>query len=307
MKSSKQEKSPALTLAASHGSPTSQKKGTHAHVPKVKKESQIHSSKRPSVSDDLISKPKKKKIVDKHEHSNNITTSNPVLKDFPLLTPANDVDSVKAKSLGSSKKLKELRRRSTEDIPKLTTKENHTGKEVKVKKEKRSEKKVSPSGSDPGKESGGDMKLTFKRSTNASWQATPQNGVGEPITSSLIATSALMTTSTTFVNNSTTLSQQNNYVNRLMAEYAQQNGPSDDDNDVMASPPKDDVLINKSKLLKSTPDHSLLSSSISSLDSTGGELNTSSSSVKVKKSSKTHKSNGVKSKSKSHHREIDKK
>lgn len=234
----------------------------------------------------MVSKPKKKKTIDKYEHINNAgTPSSSHLKEISILTPTNETEQSKGKNSTTAKKIKEerSRRNSTdENTPKASSKESkHNGKDTRLKKDK---KKISPGGSEHAIPK---IKFTLKRQ-DESWSATPAQN-NENVTAQTATTNAILP------NNVTTATQQNEHVKKVMAEFAQQ-GNSSDDEMMIASPERNDEI----KVAQRTTPDEYLSSSISPLESNrGGGTST-------KKKTRTQKSHNSNNKTKGN-KDLDKK
>jgi len=139
---------PSPLITGSHASPNGTKKTS-----KVKKDTPVSekngatgaSSKRAAPQDDVVAKPKKKK-VDKGDGAG--------FREIPILSPATEVDPLKLKTISNKKNIKEgkcERRKSLDfsgespvlgDAPKGTPKDQGKikGKEMKVKKEREKDK-----------------------------------------------------------------------------------------------------------------------------------------------------------------------
>ena len=209
-------KNDKLSPPASHESPNAHKKSANQYSVKSKKEGQHsrpHTSIKRSADDTSAPKPKKKKS-EKHDH---VTNPNAGLKEISILSPSNENDALKAKSMHSVKKLKEdrARRKSVDgNEPVKHSKDGkHKSKDIKVKKEK---------SFDLG--GGGIPKLKFsiKRTLDESWATTVKEGA-----SNTEDNSTENITNTIVTNNTTTAALQNDHVKKIMAEFAQQD--SDDD------------------------------------------------------------------------------
>lgn len=206
----KKESSPA---PVSHDSPNPHKKSnTCLTAVKAKKESnnvRPHSSMKRSAEDISALKNKKKK-TEKHDHQT------PALKEIAVLSPSNDNDALKAKSLNNMKKLKEERTRrkslDNNESPKVLKESRHKSKNIKVKKEKSLDLGGIPK-----------LKFSIKRTPDESWATSVKEGLSKSDEANE------NTTNTLVASNTTTAAQQNDHVKKIIAEFAQQDSEDEEE------------------------------------------------------------------------------
>lgn len=205
----KKESSPA---PISHDSPNPHKKSNACLTAvKTKKDShnvRPHSSMKRSAEDISALKNKKKK-TDKHDHQT------PALKEIAVLSPSNDNDALKAKSLNNMKKLKEerTRRKSLDnESPKVLKESRHKSKNIKVKKEKSLDLGGIPK-----------LKFSIKRTPDESWATSVKEGLSKSDEANENITN------TPVASNTTTAAQQNDHVKKIIAEFAQQDSEDEEE------------------------------------------------------------------------------